>query len=402
MKINTSNLRRSPEIVNRTSGTNRRIAIALMIIAIFVPVLPCAYITAHCHAGAEVSSNWEKTEGSNSSYWQDTRPQDPVGSADRSASPKRPNDPNNVPAAAGALITSPDDYRIAPNDVIEVRIDKAPEISGMFRVSSSGTIMINYLGRITVLNKTPDQLTQTITEALRGDYLIDPHVVVEVKQYNSRAFFIQGSVRNPGLYYIEGPPSLLKLIIIAGGLADNHGSTAFIIRGIKPGESGAEAPEVSGASKSESDKDEKAKYELIKRNINGLFKGAFDQDLIIDPGDVVNIPSTEVFFVAGEVHAPGSFPLKEGTNLRQAISLAQGTTPNALGRGIIFREDPISGKRQEISVDISDVMKGKGDVVIMPNDTIMVPHSRLKTVGNTLLTAFGFGMVRSGRIPGRY
>ena len=101
----------------------------------------------------------------------------------------------------------------------------------------------------------------------------------------------------------------------------------------------------------------------------------------------MNIPSSEVFFVAGEVHAPGSFPLKENTNLRQAITLAQGTTPNAaLGRGIIVREDPISGKRQEINVDIGDVMKGKkGDLAIMPNDTVIVPNSRLKTVGNTFL-----------------
>lgn len=332
------------------------------------------------------------------------RPQDPVVPTERSPISKKPNDPNTTtPNPSGALITSADDYRIAPNDVIEIRIEKAPEISGMFRVSSTGTIVVNYLGRITVVNKTPDQLSQTIAESLRGDYLTNPHVVVEVKQYNSRAFFIQGSVRNPGMFYIEGPPSLLKLIIIAGGLADNHGSTAFVIREIKEPESAVvEATDTPPGS--EPDKTEKPKYELIKRNISGLLKGAFDQDLMIEPGDVVNIPSSEVFFVAGEVHAPGSFPLKENTNLRQAITLAQGTTPNAaLGRGIIFRDDPITGKRQEIPVDIAEVMKGKkGDLAIMPNDTVIVPHSRLKSFGNTFLNAFGFGMVRPGRFPGRF
>jgi polysaccharide export outer membrane protein len=368
-----------------------------MIFALSVPAFPYGAVTARSHSRAESAS----TQGSNTGS-QDTRPQDPVGSTTGSGA-KKPNEPNSVPNASGALITSPEDYRIAANDVIEIRIDKAPEISGMFRVSSSGTVVLNYLGRLTVVNKTPDQLSQSIAEALRGDYLTNPHVVVEVKQYNSRAFFIQGSVRNPGMYYIEGPPSLMKLIIIAGGLADNHGSTAFIIRGLKEEESpGGDA--IATSAESESGKGATAKYELIKRNINGLFKGAFDQDLLIAPGDVVNIPSSEVFFVAGEVHAPGSFPLKENTNLRQAITLAQGTTSTAaLGRGIIFREDPVSGKRQEINVDIAEAMKGKkGDLLIMPNDTVIVPHSRMKTVGTTFLTVFGFGLVRGAGVPRRF
>ena len=138
-----------------------------------------------------------------------------------------------------------------------------------------------------------------------------------------------------------------------------------------------------------------------------MFKGAFDQDLIIEPGDVVNIPATEVFFVAGEVNAPGQFPLREGTSLRQAISLAQGTTANAAtGRGIIFREDPVTGKRDEVEIDISDVMKGKkADIAILPNDTIIVPNSKWKSARNALLNAFGYGLVRGGggrRLPGRF
>ena len=252
-----------------------------MIFALTVPGLTAGPVAARCHSRQAVQSDAKTTVGSNA-QWQDTRPQDPVGSTERGSSAKKPNDPNSVPNPSGALITSPDDYRIAPNDVIEIRIDKAPEISGMFRVSSSGTIVVNYLGRLNVVNKTPDQLSQTISESLRGDYLTNPHVVVEVKQYNSRAFFVQGSVRNPGMYYIEGPPSLLKLIIIAGGLADNHGSTAFIIRAVSDVESAA-VKAIDSETEPESNKDEKAKYELIKRNINGLLKGAFDQDLRSSP-----------------------------------------------------------------------------------------------------------------------
>jgi polysaccharide export outer membrane protein len=122
----------------------------------------------------------------------------------------------------------------------------------------------------------------------------------------------------------------------------------------------------------------------------------------IEPGDIVYVPPANVFFVAGEVNAPGSFRLKEGTTLRQAISLAQGTTFKAkLGRGVIFRDNPKSGKRDEIHVDIADVMSGKkDDLPILPNDVIIVPNSRAKSVSSSLLSALGISAAT--RVPGRY
>jgi polysaccharide export outer membrane protein len=374
-----------------------RITVAFALLATVVSLSPGAYTMS---GGTTVRAGLSAFYGENPTG-QEKGPQDPVTPTTGSATPKKSSDQGSEQPAPGVFITSPTDYRIGPNDVIEVRVDKAPELSGMFRVNSTGTILMQHLGRVTVVGKSPEELAQMIADGLRGEYLKDPFVVVEVKQYNSRAFFVQGSVRNPGMYYIEGPPSLLKLIIIAGGLAENHGSTAFIIRELKGEETLAEAAQPVAATEAKAEA--KAKYELIKRNINGLFKGVFDQDLIIEPGDVVNIPSTEIFFVAGEVNAPGQFPLREGTSLRQAISLAQGMTSNAAAnRGMIFREDPATGKRQEISINISDVMKGKKeDVAILPNDTIIVPNSKLKEIRNTLLQGFGFGFMRIGRFPGR-
>src|SRR5262249_31987675 len=145
----------------------------------------------------------------------------------------------------------------------------------------------------------------------------------------------------------------------------------------------------------------KTQYEMLKVNVNGLLRGSFEQDIAISPGDIIHIPPTDVFFVAGEVNAPGSFPLKDGTTLRQAISLAQGATfQAAAARSIIFREDPATGKRQEISVDLPAVMSGKkADVPVQANDIIIVPNSRFKSIGGTLLRAFG---VNATRLPLAY
>jgi polysaccharide biosynthesis/export protein len=309
-----------------------------------------------------------------------------------------PARPGTSPTAV--VVGSDEDYRIGLKDVLEVTVDKAPELSGSWRVNSNGSFQMNYVGRVMAQGRTTEEVGDFIAERLKGKYLKNPHVTVVVKQYNSRAFFIQGQVRSPGLYFLEGKPNLLELITLAGGLSDSHGAWAFIIRPIKqPAEaaqSQAPDPGAKPADKTDNPADEAPKYDLLKTNINGLLKGSFEQNMMLEPGDIINIPPTDMFFVAGEVKTPGSFQLKEGTTLRQAISMAQGATYKAAGsKTVIFREDPKTSERKEIKVDLPAVMKGKDpDIPLIANDIVIVPNSRMKTIGGTMLSAFGVGLAR--------
>jgi polysaccharide biosynthesis/export protein len=328
--------------------------------------------------------------------------------------PKPQGQPPGEPNATPNILVSPDeDYRIGPRDVIEVRIEDAPELSLTYAVNADGTFIMQYLKRVKAEGKTTEELATVIADGLRGRYLKDPQVNVSVKQYHSRTFFIQGSIRRPGVYQIEGRPSLLKLITVAGGFADNYGSSAYVIREIKPKKddlskngsstnNGQMSQVADRVPSTDSQEEEVPEYEFITVNITGMLKGQPEKNMFLEPGDIVNIPPLDVFYVAGEVNAPGSFQLKEGTTLRQAISLAQGTTYNAAsGAGIIFRDDAVTGKRQEIKVDVGQVMKGKKeDIAIMANDIIIVPNSKFKSVGNAVLKALGMGAAQRG--PYRY
>ena len=316
------------------------------------------------------------------------------------------------------IISSDEDYRLASSDVIEVIIQDAPELSGNFRISTAGNIPMYYLGTLNVTGRTTVEVSKMIADGLRGRYLKDPKVFVSVTKYNSRTFFIQGAVKTPGVYVIEGKPSLFKLITIAGGLQDKHGSIAYVVREKKASPEKLEARGQSTDGKAEparttpvSEVVENAKgsnvgmegeteYELLRAQIGGLMKGRFDQNVLIQPGDVVYVPPAEVFYVAGEVRSPGQYQYKEGMTLRQAITLAQGTYFKAkLDKGIIFREDPLTGKFNEIPVDIGAVVSrgGKEDMPILPNDVVLVPNSAVKTVAGALLMALGTGLAL--RIP---
>jgi polysaccharide export outer membrane protein len=309
--------------------------------------------------------------------------------------PQTGGEPNNSPS----ILVSPDeDYRIGARDVIEIRVDDAPELSVTTSVNADGTFLMPYLKRVKALSKTTEELSREIADGLRGRYLKDPNVIVAVKQFYSRSFFILGAVKKPGVYQIEGRPPLLKLITLAGGPAENRGSTAFIIREIKKKPNSASPVALNSATNTA----EEPEYDIKMVNINGMFKGLGigGQDSYLEPGDIVNIPPADVFYVAGEVNAPGSFPLSEGTTLRQAIALSQGTTMNAaLGSGVIFRQDATTGKRVEIPVDVGAVMKAKKeDIALVANDIVIVPNSRSKTIGNSILKAVGMGAAQRGVI----
>jgi polysaccharide export outer membrane protein len=257
---------------------------------------------------------------------------------------------------------------------------------------------MHFLGRLVVLDKTSEDLSKIIADGLRGRYLFEPRVSVNITELNSRNIYIQGAVNKPGVYQIDGRPHMLQLLVMAGGLLPNYGSTAFIIRRVKVSEEDIKAHETSLKAQNQQQGDEQngapsdqpklqdaewlsKQYTLIKLNINGLFKGRFDQNMFLQPGDIVNIPTTETFFVSGQVKAPGSFQLKEGTSLRQAIALAQGfTQTSSPGKGLIFRENPETGKRLELQVDMGAIMAGKQeDMIIYPNDVLVVPASGFRT-----------------------
>ncbi len=329
--------------------------------------------------------------------------------------PPAPPSPVNADTS-GALLDSNRDYVIGAGDIIEIKIEDAPELSRHYQLTAAGTIEMPVIGLVAAQNKTREQLARLIAESLRQqDYLKAPNVIVSITKFNTQTFFIQGAVHKPGVYQIEGRPSVLTMVGLAGGLTDNHGSTVFILRPTRvakpavdtvqrtPVSQAAPAPPANADEErtaSNEDASPTNDYELIKINLSALYKGHFDQNQRLEPGDIINIPRADTFYVAGEVQAPGSFPLKEGTTLRQAISLAQGMTFKAKAtQGVIFREDPVSGSRQEIKIDIGAVMSGKKeDLPIRANDVIIIPNSRTKSVGGALLMAFG---INNSRIPVR-
>jgi len=113
------------------------------------------------------------------------------------------------------------DHKIAPLDIINIDVVGEKELSKELRVSSSGTITFPFLGSLEVKGKTPAELEELLKEKLGKDYLVDPQVIVTVKEYRARTVTVMGQVNKPGVIGLpaEQKVEILEAIAQAGDLS---------------------------------------------------------------------------------------------------------------------------------------------------------------------------------------
>jgi protein involved in polysaccharide export with SLBB domain len=111
------------------------------------------------------------------------------------------------------------DYTISPNDIVVVEVFGEKDLSREFRVTRSGTINYYFLGEVKVAGRTTSDVCKELTEKLNKDYVVDPQVTVDVKDYRVREVFVNGAVARPGSIILTGEQDLdiLTAIARAGG-----------------------------------------------------------------------------------------------------------------------------------------------------------------------------------------
>ena len=111
------------------------------------------------------------------------------------------------------------EYRLGPEDVIEVFVWKEPDLSTTVVVRPDGRISLPLANELEASGKTAAELQQEITARL-SKYAIQPVVNVMVKQVNSLKISVLGEVRRPDVYRIKNRVTVLDAIAMAGGFTD--------------------------------------------------------------------------------------------------------------------------------------------------------------------------------------
>ncbi len=122
--------------------------------------------------------------------------------------------PDAAKVANPAPISSAD-YTLGPGDKLRITVFGEKDLSGEFDVDGGGNISMPLIGNVVVVKRTVAQIINDIEGQLRGGYLRDPKVSIDVVNY--RPFFILGEVLKPGSYpYVSGM-TVVNAVALAGG-----------------------------------------------------------------------------------------------------------------------------------------------------------------------------------------
>ena len=139
--------------------------------------------------------------------------------------------PPSVPPRPAGTQAVQDDYLIGAADVLDVTVFGEPDASRAgVAVDNDGTIDCPYIGRVKVGGKTARAVEQEIRERLTKGFLVNPSVSVTVVKYRSKTVSVQGYVRSPGEYVLQGNVSLTSVLAQAGSLSIDDGSYVIINR----------------------------------------------------------------------------------------------------------------------------------------------------------------------------
>ena len=264
----------------------------------------------------------------------------------------------SVPGAGMASAEVPGDgeYRLGVRDVLQITVFGHEDLTRTETVPSSGTLTFPLIGEIQVAGRTTDAVQRELTERREKDYLVNPHVTVRVKEYESQWVNVVGQVEEPGKYYLKGTARLADVITEAGGLADEAGNDIVVTR--HGGSSG-------GATEIRIDRDDLFSHDNEQYNI------------VLRTGDVIDVGEQEMFFIQGEVERPGTYPLEKGYTLLKAITVAGGFSQWADRKQVELLRDE-EGQRRRRVLNLKAIAERKQqDIELEPEDIIIVKRRLL-------------------------
>jgi polysaccharide export outer membrane protein len=248
-------------------------------------------------------------------------------------------------------------YRIGPKDLVGIEVFEIPELTVELRVSEDGTVDLPLIGDVDVQGLTENELAVKLKTLLELRYVQRASVRVEVKEFRSRPISVIGAVKQPGPLAFTGRWTLLQALTAAGGLAERHGNTIYVLRSAPNGLSDQIAIEVE---------------DLMLHADPGVNIPIFANDMINVPAPV---PIT--VFCLGEVMRPGAlhFLSTERVTVLAAIARAGGLSERASSKILIKRRDS-SGRETQIETNYKRIVAQKEpDLELDPNDVIVVKAS---------------------------
>lgn len=170
-------------------------------------------------------------------------------------------------AREAAIVADARDYKIGPEDVLDISVWKNPELSRTVPVRPDGKISMALVNDIQAAGLTPIQLRQELTKRL-SEFVPSPEVAVIVREVHSAKVAVIGAVRSPGRFDVKSPATVLELIALAQGFTDFASRNRIVVLR----QNGGSTPT------------------RIPFNYGKIADGSEQDNFFVQPGDIIVVP----------------------------------------------------------------------------------------------------------------
>jgi polysaccharide export outer membrane protein len=254
------------------------------------------------------------------------------------------------------------EYAIGGGDEIQVNVFEDKNLNVVReRVTNDGRINMPLLGQLNVSDLSTSQIEALIAKQLRDkNYLLDPHVSVQILEYKSQEVLVMGAVKEPGSYLLNKAETVLGVLSKAHGVnTETAGKEIVVVR-----------------NENLDGRPEKLAIHINLRDL--MSQERTTSDLPVFNNDIIYVPKAEEIFVIGEVNNPGAFFLRDRTSVVEAIGMAGGFTRIAAKKRVRISRQ-VQDQKQVIEIDVEKIMQEAGsieqNILLMPNDMVIVPES---------------------------
>lgn len=248
---------------------------------------------------------------------------------------------------------TPPAYPLGAGDKLQVTVFNVEGMNQTVVVDPSGAITFPVLDKIPVGGLTVPELQKRL-EDLLGQFVKGPQVGIQLLEYGSRYVNVLGEVGSPGRVPLKGALRVLDAVSQAGGYTSKSGDVEITRR------------DASG----------QLRTRIFTRE-ELLGAGSETCNVYVLDQDVINVQAIKSVYVSGEVKNPGSFPYNRDLTLLRAVTLAGGFTQWAKKDKVDILRDTPQGAPKVITVDVTEVEKGKReDVPLLPNDHVVVKERK--------------------------
>lgn len=124
-------------------------------------------------------------------------------------------------------------YQLGPRDLISVTVFNHTDLSGEYVLDGDGRFSMPLIGVVDAAGKTPVELEEVLVNRFRPDYLVNPRISIEVRNY--RPYYLIGEVQKTGSFpYVAGITYLTAIAMAGGYTYRAKKDVVYVIRGNDP------------------------------------------------------------------------------------------------------------------------------------------------------------------------